>query len=145
MDRNICWFIRDGVPFLFITFFHIRKVMKMGHSVISGTDSATKIKMSMSMMLIIISIVYLLSSLYPLFFFIVSYFICVKTKYRSEFCSGFFYHDEYEWFVYLSPFCLLLNNCINPLIYFMFSPLMCRMYSSVRRLITRLFWALSER
>lgn len=111
-----------GVPFALVIYFHIKKMYYL-YNLHSLRIENNQIAGRLSRIFLIIISIYLASVLYPLLCTIIQMVFGSEaevTRYFSLFYSNFFH------------LCLLFNNCINPLIYFVFSPPFLRFLSQAR-------------
>ncbi|XP_052692615.1 melanocyte-stimulating hormone receptor-like, partial [Crassostrea angulata] len=100
----------SGIPFIIVIIFNVRKLYYLYNQ--TASVRRTRIANSMSLMFWIIIVIYLLSTIYPLFY-VIDYAVLKERSLlnrRLDFVQNMF------------SFSLLVNSCLNPLIYFMFSP-----------------------
>jgi hypothetical protein len=100
------------LPFILVIYFHIRKNIHMCNAPKQNEGAVAKSTHVMSIVFSIIIMIYLISYVYPIIYSTGK----LKFKYR---------HDLFDVF-------LLINNSINPLIYFAFSPPVLQMFSRSR-------------
>lgn len=100
-----------GLPFLVVVVFNVRKLYYLFKQ--TANVRRTRIANSMSVMFWIIIVIYLLSTIYPLIY-ITDYAVFKKRPLLNRRLD--FVHDMFS-------FSLLVNTCLNPLVYFIFHPL----------------------
>ncbi|XP_052692361.1 melanocyte-stimulating hormone receptor-like [Crassostrea angulata] len=111
----------SGIPFIIVIIFNVRKLYYLYNQ--TASVRRTRIANSMSLMFWIIIVIYLLSTIYPLFY-VIDYAVLKERSLlnrRLDFVQNMF------------SFSLLVNSCLNPLIYFMFSPPVLRLLSRLRK------------
>lgn len=110
-----------GVPFIAVMYLNLRKL----YYLYNQTSSVRRIRIanSMSLMFCIIIVLYLLSTMYPLFYAIDN----AVLRNRS------LLNRRVKIVHKLFNFSLFGNSCLNPLIYFMFSPPVLRLLSRLRK------------
>ncbi|XP_052691874.1 olfactory receptor 52B6-like [Crassostrea angulata] len=108
-----------GLPFIIVVIFNVRKLYYLYNQ--TAFVRRNKIANSMSLMFWIIIVIYLLSTIYPLIYTI-NYALLNSTLFdiRLNLVHVMF------------SFSLLVNTCLNPLIYFMFSPPVLRCLSGFK-------------
>ncbi|XP_061195732.1 melanocyte-stimulating hormone receptor-like [Saccostrea echinata] len=106
------------LPLFLIVFFHIKKIrtlrQKQYQSKRTNTPTYTHMSHSMSIMFIIIIVIFIFSST-PLYIHVIMVYVCAEGKSKYVLCI--WTTVSYS----ISNLCVMLNNCINPIIYFMFS------------------------
>lgn len=113
-----------GVPFIAVVYLNFRKLYYLYNQ--SSSVRRTRIANTMSVMFFIIILIYLLSTIYPLFYAIDRVvFRNISFLDRSKRLVG-------EMF----SFSLIVRNFLNPLIYFLFSPPVLRLLSRLRNIVT---------
>ena len=115
-----------GVPFVLVIYFHIKKMCYVYNQPLIGTRN-NQITNRLSWMFLIIISIYLASNLYPLLCTI-SYMAFEPMSEVLMYVTLLYSHNVFHLF-------LLFNNCINPLIYFLFCPPSLRFLSQVRKLV----------
>lgn len=110
-----------GLPFIIVVVFNVRKLYYLYNQ--TASVRRTRIANSMSVMFWIIIVIYLLSTIYPLFY-IIDYAVLKNRSLLNR--RLYFVHAMFS-------FSLLVNSCLNPLIYFMFSPPILRLLSRLRK------------
>ena len=112
-----------GVPFVLVVYFHIMKMYYLYNLPSLGTGN-NQITSRLSRIFLIIISIYLASVLYPF----LSIVIRLVFGFESEVYRYYSvcYSDIFHLF-------LLFNNCINPLIYFMFSPPCLRLLTRAQK------------
>eukprot|EP00105_Crassostrea_gigas_P037616 XP_019921764.1 PREDICTED: CX3C chemokine receptor 1-like [Crassostrea gigas] len=110
----------SGLPFIIVVVFNVRKLYYLYNQ--TASVRRTRIANSMSLMFWIIIVIYLLSTIYPLFYTI-DYAVIKDKPLLNR--SLHLVHEVFN----LS---LLVNSCLNPLIYFMFSPPVLRLLSRLK-------------
>ncbi|XP_052692362.1 olfactory receptor 2T1-like [Crassostrea angulata] len=110
-----------GLPFIIVVVFNVRKLYYLYNQ--TANVRRTRITNSMSLMFWIIIMIYLLSTIYPLFY-IIDYAVLKERSLLNRRLD--FVHNMFS-------FSLLVYNCLNPLIYFMFSPPVLRLLSRLRK------------
>nr|XP_034320634.1 olfactory receptor 2Z1-like [Crassostrea gigas] len=111
----------SGLPFIIVIIFNVRKLYYLYNQ--TANVRRTRIANSMSVMFWIIIMIYLLSTIYPLIY-VIDYAVLKERSLlnrRLDFVQNMF------------SFSLLVNSCLNPLIYFMFSPPVLRLLSRLRK------------
>ncbi|XP_052691534.1 olfactory receptor 52B6-like [Crassostrea angulata] len=111
----------DGLPFIIVVVFNVRKLYYLYNQ--TALVRRTRIANSMSVMFWIIIVIYLLSTIYPLFYTI-DYAVLKERSLLNRRLD--FVHNMFS-------VSLLVNSCLNPLIYFMFSPPVLRLLSRLRK------------
>lgn len=106
-----------GVPFIVVIYLNFRKLYYLYNQ--SSSVRRTRIANSMSVMFFIIILIYLLSTIYPLFY----------TIDRVVFRNRSFVDRSKRFVGEMFSFSLIVSNCLNPLIYFLFSPPVLRLPS----------------
>ncbi|XP_052692359.1 P2Y purinoceptor 1-like [Crassostrea angulata] len=109
-----------GLPFIIVVVFNVRKLYYLYNQ--TALIRRTRIANSMSFMFWIIIVIYLLSTIYPLFY-IIDFAVLKDRPLLNR--SLNLVHEMFN-------FSLLVNSCLNPLIYFMFSPPVVRLLSRLR-------------
>ncbi|XP_056017043.1 melanocyte-stimulating hormone receptor-like [Ostrea edulis] len=104
-----------GVPFVLVSCFHIRKICHLLNKPKRKEGCRVKATHSMSIMFSIIIMVYLLTTVYPM--------LHTVLLFRCKYCNDLF------------NFFLLVNNSINPYIYFAFSPPVKKLLSRLRNCV----------
>ncbi|XP_062598491.1 melanocortin receptor 4-like [Saccostrea cucullata] len=106
------------LPFLLIIYFHVTKIRKMRQhkSEMTRRQCYAHMSESMSFMFIIIITIFVISST-PSVVHVIIFYICRKENSTSVFCIRYPFALGHS----ISYLCIMLNNCINPIIYFMFS------------------------
>ncbi|XP_052695829.1 olfactory receptor 2M7-like [Crassostrea angulata] len=109
-----------GLLFIIVVVFNVRKVYYLYNQ--TALVRRTRIANSMSLMFWIIILIYLLSTIYPLIYTI-NYALLNSSllNIRLDLVHDMFF------------FSLLVNSCLNPLVYFMFSPPVLRLLSQLRK------------
>lgn len=110
-----------GLPFIIVVVFNVRKLYYLYNQ--TASVRRTRIANSMSVMFWIIIVIYLLSTIYPLFY-IIDFAVLKERSLLNRRLD--FVHNMFS-------FSLLVNSCLNPLIYFMFSPPVLRLHSRLRK------------
>ncbi|XP_052694069.1 uncharacterized protein LOC128172315 [Crassostrea angulata] len=110
-----------GLPFIIVVVFNVRKLYYLYNQ--TALIRRTRIANSMPLMFWIIIVIYLLSTIYPLFY-IIDYAVLKNRSLLNR--RLYFVHAMFS-------FSLLVNSCLNPLIYFMFSPPVLRLLSRLRK------------
>lgn len=110
----------SGLPFIIVVVFNVRKLYYLYNK--TPFVRLTRIANSMSLMFWIIIVIFLLSTIY-LLFYTIDYVILKDRSLLNR--SSYLVHEMFS----LS---LLVNSCLNPLIYFMFSPPVLRHLSRLR-------------
>ena len=113
-----------GVPFVLVIYFHIKKMCYLYNQPLIGTRN-NQITNRLSRMFLIIVSIYLASHLYPL--------LCIIIQFAFEPMSEVFMYVTLLYSFDVFHLFVLFNNCINPLIYFMFCPPSLRFLSQVRK------------
>lgn len=111
----------SGLPFIIVIIFNVRKLYYLYNQ--TANVRRTRIANSMSLMFWIIIVIYLLSTIYPLIY-VIDY---AMLKERS------LLNRKLDFVHHMFSFSLLVNSCLNPLIYFMFSPPVLRLLSRLRK------------
>ena len=112
-----------GVPFVLVIYFHIKKMCYLYNQPLIGTRN-NQITNRLSRMFLIIISIYLACNLYPLLYIIIR--MAFERMSEVMIYVSLFDSNVFQLF-------LLFNNCINPLIYFMFCPPSLRFLSQVRK------------
>ncbi|XP_056001307.1 melanocyte-stimulating hormone receptor-like [Ostrea edulis] len=120
------------VLFLLIVVLHIIKIFKLKNTGHLSSGQHSSISRKMSLMIFIIIVIYLLSTT-PILVGIILYFICISIDYSIAVCPISFYY----YAVSVSSLCLLLNNAVNPLIYFFFSPPSLKALRRIKQFCTK--------
>lgn len=110
----------SGLPFIIVIVFNVRKLYYLYNQ--TALVRRNKIANSMSLMFWIIIVIYLLSTIYPLIYTI-NYALLNSSLLDL---SLDLVHDMFS-------FSLLFNTCLNPLIYFMFSPPVLRFLTRLKK------------
>ncbi|XP_052694066.1 CX3C chemokine receptor 1-like [Crassostrea angulata] len=110
-----------GLPFIIVIVFNVRKLYYLYNQ--TASVRRTRIANSMSVMFWIIIVIYLLSTIYPVFY-IIDFAVLKDRSLLNR--SLDFVHKMFF-------FSLLVNSCLNPLVYFMFSPPVLRLLSRLRK------------
>ncbi|XP_052694949.1 C-C chemokine receptor type 1-like [Crassostrea angulata] len=110
----------SGLPFIIVVVFNVRKLYYLYNQ--TALVRRNKIANSMSLMFWIIIVIYLLSTIYPLIYTI-NYALLNSSLLDL---SVDLVHDMFS-------FSLLVNTCLNPLIYFMFSPPVLRFLTRLKK------------
>ncbi|XP_062569914.1 melanocortin receptor 5-like [Saccostrea cucullata] len=121
LTEIIFWSYTYFLPLFLIVYFHVRKIrtMKQHKSETTRTPRYTHMSKSMSFMFIIIIAIFVISTT-PSYVHVIIQYICWKENYHS--ITGICMHYPFSLSYSISYICVMLNNCINPIIYFMFSP-----------------------
>ncbi|XP_056001310.1 thyrotropin-releasing hormone receptor-like [Ostrea edulis] len=120
------------VPFLLIVVLHIIKIFKLNKMGHLSTGKHLSISRKMSLMLFIVILIYILSTT-PMLATMILYLICMSIDYRLAVCQiSFFYYT-----VSVVSLCLLLNNAVNPLVYFFFSPPSLKVLRRIKQCCTK--------
>ncbi|XP_048742860.2 thyrotropin-releasing hormone receptor-like [Ostrea edulis] len=120
------------VPFLLIVVLHIMKIFKLKKTGHLSSGQHSSISRKMSLMIFIIIVIYLLSTI-PILTGVILYFTCIFIDFRLAVCHILFcYHPEH-----VVSMCLLLNNAVNPLIYFFFSPPSLKVLRRIKQCCTK--------
>lgn len=110
------------VPFIAVIYLNFRKLYYLYNQ--PSSVRRTRIANSMSVMFFIIIVIHLISTVYPLFYTI-DYAVLRNRSLLDR--SKRFVHQMFS-------FSLIVSSCLNPLIYFMFSPPVVRLLSRLRKL-----------
>jgi hypothetical protein len=102
-----------GVPFVLLICFHVRKVWHLRNT---NNRPKSTVKYSMLVMFSIIITIYLITALYPMMYGIIGF--------ECQYCTN-----------ELCDFFLLINNSVNPFIYFAFSPPVSQVLSRLRKFV----------
>lgn len=109
------------VPFIVVLYLNFRKLYYLYNQ--SSSVRRTRIANSMSVMFFIIIVIHLLTTIYPLFYTI-DYAVLRNRSLLDR--NKSIVHQMFS-------FSLIVNNNLNPLIYFMFSPPVLRLLSRLRK------------
>ncbi|XP_056001312.1 allatostatin-A receptor-like [Ostrea edulis] len=120
------------VPFLLIVVLHIIKIFKLNKTGHLSSGQHLSISKKMSLMIFIIIVIYLLSTT-PMLTGIIIYFLCISIDFKPAVCHIFFSY----YTVSVVSLCLLLNNAVNPLIYFFFSPPSLKVLHRIKQCCTK--------
>ncbi|XP_052692364.1 olfactory receptor 52B6-like [Crassostrea angulata] len=112
----------SGLPFIIVVVFNVQKLYYLYNQ--TALVRRTRIANSMSVMFWIIIVIYLLSTIYPLIYVIE--FGLLNSSLLD--INLDLVHDMFS-------FSLLVNTCLNPLIYFMFSPPVLRVLSRLKNVV----------
>jgi hypothetical protein len=104
------------VPLLLLAVLHVRKIFKLRQRGYLSQEQPSSISRKMSVMLFVLIAIYVVSSLPPLGS-VVLQLVCFLIDYRVAECQLF----SSRYSVPIVALCLLLNNSVNPVIYFFFS------------------------
>lgn len=110
------------MPFIVVV-FNVRKLYYLYNQ--TASVRRTKIANSMSLMFWIIIVIYLLSTIYPLFY-ITDSAVFKKRPLLNRRLD--FVHDMFS-------FSLLVNTCLNPLVYIIFSTPVLRFLSRLKNVV----------
>ncbi|XP_052692599.1 olfactory receptor 2M7-like [Crassostrea angulata] len=111
-----------GFPFIIVVVFNVQKLYYLYNQ--TANVRRTRIANLMSVMFSIIIVIYLLSTIYPLIYVIEFGLLkCSLSDIHKDLV-----HDMFS-------FSLLVNTCLNPLIYFMFSPPVLRVLSRLKNVV----------
>ncbi|XP_062590139.1 melanocortin receptor 5-like isoform X2 [Saccostrea cucullata] len=115
----IFWSYTYFLPLFLIVYFHVTKIktVRQHRSETTRTPCYTHMSKSMSFMFIIIIAIFVISTT-PSYVHVIIQYICWKENYQFNICIHYPFPLSYS----ISYICVMLNNCINPLIYFIFSP-----------------------
>ncbi|XP_062621847.1 melanocortin receptor 3-like [Saccostrea cucullata] len=118
------------LPLFFVVFFHFKKIIAIKrHQSVTRTQRYTHMSRSMSIMFIIIIAIFIISFT-PFYVYIVIVYVCTENNWELYVCTSYTFVLSYI----IASLCIMFNNCINPIVYFMFSPparqflLYCRKY-----------------
>ena len=111
------------VPFVLVVYFHIKKMYYLYNLPSLGTGN-NQITSRLSRIFLVIISIYLASVLYPLLYTV----IVLVFGLRSDVFLYFSVFDSNMFHLFL-----LFNNCINPLIYFMASPVCLRLLTRAQK------------
>ncbi|XP_056001284.1 uncharacterized protein LOC125656214 [Ostrea edulis] len=120
------------VPFLFIVVLHIIKIFKLKKTSYLSPEQPSSISRKMSLMLFVIIVIYLLSTI-PLLANMILHLICFLIDFRLTECQFFFFYHN----ISVTSLFLLLNNAVNPLIYFFFSPPSLKVLRRIKQCCTK--------
>ncbi|XP_052694067.1 olfactory receptor 52B6-like [Crassostrea angulata] len=109
-----------GLPFIIVVVFNVRKLYYLYNQ--TANVRRTRIANTMSLMFWIIILIYLLSTIYPLIYTI-----------NFAFLNSSLLDISLDLVYGIFSFSLLVNTCLNPLVYFMFSPPVLRFLSRLRK------------
>jgi hypothetical protein len=105
------------VPFLLIVVLHVLKIVKLRQMRYLSQEQPLSITSKMSAMLFILIVTYILSTI-PVIVNMILHLVCFLIDFRVTQCQFFFSYYN----ISVTALFLLLNNALNPLIYFFFSP-----------------------
>jgi hypothetical protein len=105
------------VPLLLLAVLHVMKIFKLRQRGQLSREQPSSISTQMSLMLFVLIVIYVLST-FPALVSVVLQLVCFLIENRIYECQLF--SSYYN--IAIVALCLLLNNSINPVIYFFFSP-----------------------
>ncbi|XP_052691530.1 melanocyte-stimulating hormone receptor-like [Crassostrea angulata] len=111
----------SGLPFIILVVFNVRKLYYLYNQ--TAYVRRTRIANSMSLMFFIITVIFLLHVIYPLFYEID----------LAVLKDGSILNRRLDIVNKMYLFALLVNSSLNPLVYFMFSPPVLRLLSRFRK------------
>jgi hypothetical protein len=115
------------VPLSLIVVLHISKIFKLRAMRVLSPERPSSISRKMSLMIFVIIVIYILSTTPPLINMVL-HLICFLIDFRVAECQFFFFYYN----ISIVSLCLLLNNAVNPLIYFFFSPASLNFFGRIK-------------
>jgi amino acid transporter len=104
------------VPFLLIVVFHMMKIFKLKKKEYFSPQQLSPLSRRLSLVSFAVILIYILST-FPMLAYQILFLICYRIDFNVTECQSL-----YDYTVSIVSLCLLLNNAINPLIYFFFIP-----------------------